>query len=111
MKYYFDLQINRLVPVVKNLYQTQRQILWGFTHSLISKELLDLYTWTGRSEKKNKHSFTNLVQIQNLLYCAMLKVDTTYTVISFENDFKTNLLKCAARSKTNNVLTLNDSNV
>lgn len=39
----------------------------------------------------------------------MKKVDGTYTVISFEEDFKINLLKCIIRSK-NNVLLSNDSN-
>lgn len=91
-------QINRLVPIVRNLYQTRRLILWGFTLSLISKDLLAKYTWSHRQE--NKHCFENMKMIQSVLWCAMVKVSPTYSVQEFENDFKNNLSKCAAQMKT-----------
>lgn len=70
--------------------------MWGFIHSLISKELLVQYTWSGRSENNSKRSFSNMKQIQNVLFGATKKIIPTYTLIEFETDFKANLLKCAA---------------
>lgn len=89
----YQLQTNRLVPIVKNLYQSQRHILWGFIHSLISKELLVQYTWSGRSESNSKRCFSKMKQIQNVLFGAVKKVIPKYTLIEFEADFKANLLK------------------
>lgn len=88
-----------MVPVVRNMYQSLRHILWGFTHSLISKELLTHYTWSGRSEDKSKRPFVNLKYIQGVLWCAMVKVSPTYSVQQFEEDFRTILVKIASRSK------------
>lgn len=95
------LQLNRLVPIVRNLYQARKQILWGFMNSLISKELLFQFNWTGQGNPKKK-SFEKMKQIQSILWCAMLKVSPTYSVKEFEADLKTNLTKCAAQIKDEN---------
>lgn len=87
------------------MYQTRRSILWGFMHSLISKDLLVNYTWSGRSEDKSsktKNSFAALIQIQSVIFSAIAKVVPTYSIKEFENDVKLNLMKCASKSKEKN---------
>lgn len=91
-------QINRLVPIVRNLYQSRRLMLWGFSLSLISKDLLASYTWSHKFE--NRQCFEHLRMIQSVLWCAMLKISPTYSIQEFEIDFKSNLIKCAAQKKT-----------
>lgn len=87
------------MPIVRNLYQSRRQILWGFIHSLIAKELLVEYSWSGRSENHCKRCFSDMKQTQNILFGATRKVIPNYTVIEFEADLKANLLKSAALNK------------
>lgn len=93
----FFKQVNKLVPLIRNLFQSHRQILWGFTHSLISTKLMAQYTWSSRS----KYCFENLKQIQGVLWFAMIKVSPTYTVQQLEDDFECNLAKCASQNKSN----------
>lgn len=86
-------QINRLVPIVRNMFQTERRILRGFINSLISKDLLVTYTWSGRSENGSKHSFADLIHIQSALFNAMFSVVPSYSIAEFEDDFKAYLVK------------------
>lgn len=81
------------MPIVRNLYQSKRQILWGFTHSLISKDLLTEYSWSGRSGGDLKRSFAGLKQIQNVIFSACRRIIADYTITEFETDFKANLSK------------------
>lgn len=70
---------------------------------MISKDLLGKYTWSGKSingTQENKHCFQSMNMIQSVLWCAMVKVNPTYSVQEFENDFKNNLSKCASQNKT-----------
>lgn len=83
------------------MYQTHRQILWGFTSSLISSDLLVQYTWTGRSNQTKKYSFEELKQVQGVLWCAMVKISPEYSVQTFFEDIKTILAK-SLRVKANN---------
>lgn len=57
------------------------------------------YTWSGRSENSSKNSFADLVHIQNVIFNAMLLVIPKYCIVEFEDDFKANLFKCAARQR------------
>lgn len=41
-------------------------------------------------------------QVQSVLWCAMVKISSTYSVKEFEDDFKHNLAKCALRMKETN---------
>lgn len=101
----FYLKVNRLVPIVQNLFQNKRNILWGFTLSLMSKELLVKYTWSGRSQTNSKYGFERMKQIQGVLWCAMVKVSPLYSTEEFEEDFKANLVKCTLLAKEKNDIT------
>lgn len=92
---YSNSQIERLVPVVRNLYQTQKQILLGFMTSLIHKELVANFTWTGKGDFGNKFCFNDLKQIQTVLFSAMIKIDSNYSLAQFKSDLQRNLAKCA----------------
>lgn len=92
-----------MVPIVRNLYKSRRQILWGFTLSLISRDLLKQYSWTGRGDNSlKKRRFELMKHIQSVLWCAMVKISPSYSVKEFEDDFKTNLAKCASQTKAEN---------
>lgn len=84
-----------MIPVVRNLYQTHRQILFGFMTSLISKELLSNFTWTGKCESGMKLGFNDFKQIQACLLSAMIKVDKHYNLSQFKSDLQKNLSKCS----------------
>lgn len=84
------------------MYQTHRQILWGFTSSLISSDLLVQYTWSGRRSHNNKLCFESMKQVQGVLWCAMVKIAPEYSVQSFEEDMKAVLAKCL-RGKVSNM--------
>lgn len=87
-----------MVPIIRNLYQSRRQILWGFMNSLISKDVLIQYNWIGQGNSEKK-SFEKLKHIQSIMWCAMIKISSSYSVKEFEADLKANLTKCAARMK------------
>lgn len=85
---------------MRNFHQTRRQILYGFMLSLISKDLLGKYTWSGRSEKQStKFCFENLKQIHGVFWGALLRIIPKYTVKELEDDMKKNLYKCAIKAK------------
>lgn len=81
------------------MFQSRKQILWGFLTSIIANELLAQYTWSGKSETGNKMSFKDLSHIQIVLFNAMMKVDCNYTLSQFEDDIKINLVKCSNMCK------------
>lgn len=89
------LQIFHILPIVRNMFQSRKQILWGFLTSTISTELLAQYTWTGKSETGNRMRFKDLSHVQIVLFNAMIKVDCNYTLAQFEDDIKINLIKCS----------------
>ncbi|XP_031639560.1 uncharacterized protein LOC116351579 [Contarinia nasturtii] len=84
--------IRRIVPIVKNLYQSHKSILEGFFGSLISKEVIVQFRWSGRME--NTQAFKELKNVQIVLLSAMIRVDKNYTLYQFENDTKSVLTKC-----------------
>lgn len=87
------------MPIVRNIFQARKQILWGFLTSIIANELLAQYTWTGKSETGNRFRFKDLSHIQIVLFNAMMKVDCNYTLAQFEDDIKINLVKCSNMCK------------
>lgn len=82
------------------MYQTQRQILWGFTSALISNDLLMQYSWSRRSGQSKKYSFQDLKHVQGVLWCSMVKISPKYAVKTFEDDFKSIIAKCSRVKKT-----------
>lgn len=93
------LQIRRIVPIVKNLYQKHTSILEGFIGSLISHDIIAQFKWAGRIE--NTVAFKELKNIQVVLLSAMVRVDPNYTMYQFENDIKTVLQKSVFQTKKN----------
>lgn len=93
-------QINRIVPIVKNLYQRQKSILEGFLLALMSKELIIQYRWSDRL--KDGGAFNVLKNTQIVLLNAMLQVDEKYTLYQFQNDCKV-VLKKLSQSDVSNV--------
>lgn len=70
-------------------------------NSLISRELLIEYNWIGQGHSK-KRSFGEMIHIQSVMWCAMIKIYPSYSLKEFESDLKANLTKCATRMKNEN---------
>lgn len=68
-------------------------------NSLISKDLLIQHNWIGQGSPK-KYSFEKMRQIQSVLWCAMLRISSTYSIKDFEEDLKANLIKCVTQMKS-----------
>lgn len=62
--------------------------------SLISKEMLANFTWTGKCESGTKFCFNDFKQVQACLLSAMIKVDKNYSLSQFKSDLQKNLSKC-----------------
>lgn len=67
----------------------------GFLTSLMTKELLAKFTWTGKGEAGNKFCFAEFKQIQTILLSAMMKMDVNYSLTQFKIDLQRNLAKCS----------------
>lgn len=98
---YFTFQIQRIVPIVKNLYQSQKSILEGFLMALISKDVILQYRWCGRIEETS--AFKELKNIQIVLLSAMIRVDGNYTLYQFEEEVKSVFKKCVQATNKSKV--------
>lgn len=83
----------------ESLSKPKSKILEGFICSLIAKEVIIQYRWSGRIEETQ--AFKELKNVQIVLLSAMVRVDANYTLYQFENDIKSILAKFAQAKKKN----------
>ncbi|XP_031625088.1 uncharacterized protein LOC116348694 [Contarinia nasturtii] len=106
-----ELAVNCLanIPDVKGNIGNQPKILKKLLLEIMDKSLIAQFSWTGKSSNGKKKSFKNLINVKDLLYKCVNRIDVNFTEILAENYLKNKILKYASdykREKKSDIIRL-----